>query len=203
MNTAVAERSLHRDVISLRCLILNADGLPLSTFPPSIVSAQDAISALWRDRAFVVDTWEGAFFHSPSTRIAVPKTMMLRDYAPLSGTVKFSRRSLLLRDHFECQYCGKRFESQELSYDHVQPRAAGGVTCWENIVMACHPCNAAKADKLANHSGRKGVKGSLRPLKTPRRPTTAELMRAGMEFLPKDVVEKWSDWLYWDGELRV
>lgn len=99
-----------------------------------------------------------------------------------------------------CQYCGVRFESHELSYDHVRPRALGGRTEWSNIVMACFPCNAKKRDSLPNYSGRKGrpgADGSMRPLKTPRRPTAAELLRAGLEFLPLDVRETWADTLYW------
>src|SRR3990167_3931378 len=92
-----AERSSLLDPTTLRSLVLNADGRPLGTWPLSLVSAQDAISAVWRDRAAVVETWEGAFFRSPSTTIAVPKTLMLRQYAPISGDPKFCRRSILLR----------------------------------------------------------------------------------------------------------
>lgn len=198
-----AERSLlHRDPTTLRSLVLNADGRPLGTWPLSLVSAQDAVSAVWRDRATVVETWDGAFFRSPSTTIAVPKTLMLRQYAPLSGDPKFCRRSILLRDRFRCQYCGEQFQSHELTFDHVIPRAQGGTTVWENIVSACLRCNAIKADRPANHSGRKGVAGSLRPLKQPRRPTNAELLTAGLAFLPNDVREDWGSWLHWNVALR-
>jgi 5-methylcytosine-specific restriction endonuclease McrA len=34
---------------------------------------------------------------------------MLREYAADSGEPKFCRRSILLRDRFQCQYCGDRF----------------------------------------------------------------------------------------------
>jgi hypothetical protein len=73
---------------SYRTLVLNADGRPLSTYPLSIVSVQDAVSAIWRERAIVVENWEDAFFRSPSTAIAIPKVMMLRQYAPISGEPK-------------------------------------------------------------------------------------------------------------------
>lgn len=197
---ARAERSRPE---SLRTLVLNADGRPLSTWPLSLVSAQDAISAVWRDRATVIETWDGAFFRSPSTTIAVPKVMMLREYAPIAGEPKFCRRSILLRDRFRCQYCGEPFPSHELTFDHVTPRARGGKTVWINIVAACLRCNALKADRPANHSGRRGVTGSLRPLKEPRRPSNAELLRAGLEFLPNDVREDFGSWLYWNSELRA
>lgn len=190
-----------RSLLNLKTLVLNADARPLSTWPLSLVSAQDAVSAVWRQRATVVETWEGAFFRSPSTTIAVPKVMMLREYAQISGEPKFCRRSILLRDRFRCQYCGDRFESHELTFDHVIPRSRGGKTAWTNIVSACIPCNARKADRPANHSGRRGAPGSLRPLKEPRRPTAAELLRAGLEFLPNDVRDDFGSWLYWNAEL--
>jgi 5-methylcytosine-specific restriction endonuclease McrA len=195
-----SSRSLH-----WRTLALNADGRPLSTYPLSIVSAQDAVSAIWRQRAIVIETWEGAFFRSPSTTIAVPKVMMLREYAPISGEPKFCRRSILLRDKFRCQYCGQEFPSQELTYDHVIPRSLGGKTVWTNIVTACLRCNAEKANSLPHYSGRKRVakRGLMRPLKEPRRPTGAELLRAGLEFLPKDIVEDFGSALYWNSELHA
>lgn len=194
-------RSLRR-AKGFRCLVLNADYRPLSTYPLSIISAQDAVSAIWRERADTVETWPDAFFRSPSVSIPVPKVMALRVYAPISGEPKFCRRSILLRDRFRCQYCGEEFPTPELTYDHVIPRSRGGTTVWTNIVTACLRCNAAKANSLPNYSGRKGVvkSGGMRPLKEPRRPTNAELLRAGLEFLPKDIVE---DFGYWTVELRA
>jgi len=48
---------------------LNADYRP-STYPLSIIAAaQDAVSAIWRERFDVVETWPDAFFRSPSTAI--------------------------------------------------------------------------------------------------------------------------------------
>ena len=56
---------------ALRTLVLNADYRPLSTYPLSIIAAQDAVSAIWRERVDVVEAWPDAFFRSPSTTIAV------------------------------------------------------------------------------------------------------------------------------------
>lgn len=198
----MSQRAVERSR-SLRTLVLNSDGRPLSTWPLSLISAQDAVSAIWRERVTVLETWNDAFFRSPSTTTAVPKVVMLRAYAPISGEPKFCRRSILLRDRYRCQYCGEPFPSHELTYDHVIPRSQGGKTMWTNIVTACLRCNALKADRLPNFSGRKALPGSLRPLKEPRRPSNAELLRAGLEFLPNDVREDFASWLYWNSELRA
>lgn len=100
-----------------------------------------------------------------------------------------------------CQYCGEKFDSQDLTFDHVIPRSSGGTTVWTNILTACVPCNTAKRSQPANWSGQKG-KG-LRPLKAPRRPTTMELLRAGLEFIDPEVKESWHSWLYWSADLKA
>lgn len=189
----------------LQTLVLNADARPLSTWPLSLISGQDAVHALLRDRVIALEEWEGAFFRSPSVSIAVPKVVMLRAYAPIAGSPKFCRRSILLRDRYRCQYCGEAFPSEQLTFDHVRPKSEGGKTEWTNILAACERCNGIKKNNHANHSGRRGVirqDGKLRPLKEPRVPTSAELLRAGLEFLPADVRENFGDFLYWNAELR-
>jgi 5-methylcytosine-specific restriction endonuclease McrA len=200
MHGEAAARSLQAQ----RCLVLNADFRPLCTSPLSLVDAKDAVQAIFRERVSVVETWPEAFFHSPSVTVAVPKVVALRQYAPIDGEPKFCRRSILLRDRFRCCYCGRRSEPRELTYDHVIPRSKGGRTEWSNIVTACLACNAKKGSRLPNFSGPKGKAakdGTLRPLKEPRPPTRAELLRAGLEFLPSDVRESFCDYLYWNVEL--
>lgn len=187
-------------VTSLRALVLNADYRPMATYPLSLISGQEAVKAVFRGRASVVEEWDQAF-RSPSITMPVPKVIALHEYAPISAEPKFCRRSILLRDHFQCQYCGGRFESADLTFDHVIPRSRGGQTVWENILSACVECNKTKRNQPANWSGRKGV--GLRPLKAPRRPTTMELLRAGLEFLDPVVKEDFGSWLYWSSELRA
>ena len=198
--TAHAERSSLRHPTTLRTLVLNADGRPLSTWPLNLISASDAVTAAWLDKAIVVEEWPGAFFRSPSTTIAVPKVMMLRAYACVDAEPKFCRRSILLRDRYRCQYCGDRFDEAELTYDHVVPRSRGGETRWDNIVSACVECNKRKRDELPRYSARRA--SGLRPLKVPRAPTPAELLRAGLEFLANDVREDFGSWLHWNVELK-
>jgi 5-methylcytosine-specific restriction endonuclease McrA len=188
----------------LSTLVLNADYRPISTWPLSRITAEDAISTLWRDRADVVETWPDEFFHSPSITIPVPKVIALRHYAPINARPKFCRRSVYLRDRFRCQYCGKRFPTEELTFDHVVPRAAGGITVWENILTCCVPCNTRKRASMPDYSGRKGRRSTTtwRPLRAPRQPTTAELLRAGLEFLEPEIKSTWGEWLYWNTSLQ-
>ena len=57
----------------------------------------------------------------------------------------------------------------------------------------------AKRNSMPRYSERKGH--PLRPLKPPRQPTTAELLRAGLEFLDAETKSTWGSWLYYDVEL--
>ena len=194
-----------RSPYDYRTLVLNADGRPLATFPLSLISAEAAIQAVVKDSVSVVENWDRAF-HSPSTTITIPKVVMLREYQPIYAEAKFCRRSVLLRDRLCCQYCGNRFESADLTFDHVIPRSKGGQTTWDNILMACMRCNALKKNQDANLSGRRGhaaADGRLRPLKLPRRPTNTELLKAGLEFLSNDVKENFGEFLYWHIELEA
>jgi 5-methylcytosine-specific restriction endonuclease McrA len=68
---------------------------------------------------------------------------------------KFSRINVYARDGFVCQYCATRFNTEELTFDHVVPRAQGGRTTWENVVTCCVSCNRVKADRTPVQAGMK------------------------------------------------
>lgn len=54
---------------------------------------------------------------------------------------------LFRRDNYLCLYCGQSFCSQELTRDHVLPRAQGGKDIWTNVVSACKRCNHTKGNR--------------------------------------------------------
>jgi len=72
---------------------------------------------------------------------------VLRRFRRDRMVIRFSRVNIFARDRFTCQYCGARFLSEDLTFDHVVPRSAGGRTVWDNIVTACVPCNGRKANR--------------------------------------------------------
>lgn len=128
-------------------LILNADMTPLSVVPLSTENWKDAIGMVWADDATVIEEYEAWDAHSPSITITVPSVLMLREYQNIKRKVKFSRYNVFLRDLFTCQYCGldMRTRQNEVTLDHVNPRARGGKTVWDNSITACPECNTKKA----------------------------------------------------------
>lgn len=173
-------------------LVLNADFRPLSYYPLSLWPWQDAIKAAFLDRVDIVSEYDEVV-RSPSMSLRIPSVVVLKDYVKPQKRVAFTRFNLFLRDEFLCQYCGNK---TDLTFDHVIPRAAGGVTSWENVVAACAPCNLRKGSKSLRQ-----VSMSLR--KPPRQPSASELLNMGRRFPPNHLHESWLDFLYWDAELEA
>ncbi len=184
MNIAVSPESCP-------ALVLNADFRPLSYFPLSLWSWQDAVKAIFLDRVDIVAEYDSEV-HSPSFTMRLPSVISLKNYVHAARNPAFTRFNLFLRDNFECQYCGSRVE---LTFDHLVPRSLGGQTTWENIVAACSKCNLQKGGKLANDA-------RMKPRQAPYRPTIYDLQNNGRRFPPNYLHESWMDYLYWDTPLE-
>ena len=175
-------------------LVLNADFRPLSYFPLSLWCWQDTVKAVFLDRVDIVSEYERVV-HSPSFAMRLPSVISLKEYVRLDRRPAFTRFNVFLRDHFDCQYCGRNFHSEELTFDHVVPRSRGGRTTWANVVTACQGCNLRKGDRLPREC-------RMHPLRTPAQPTTYQLQENGRGFPPNFLHESWHDYLYWDTELE-
>jgi 5-methylcytosine-specific restriction endonuclease McrA len=171
-------------------LVLNADYRPLSYYPLSLWSWQDAIKAVFLDRVNIVSEYDH-YVRSPSFEIRIPSVVSLKTYIKPSRHPAFTRFNVFLRDRFSCQYCGTR---DELTFDHVIPRSKGGLTTWENVVAACSPCNLRKGDKLPDEV-------EMWPARAAYQPSVNDLHRNGRLFPPNFLHESWMDYLYWDTEL--
>ncbi len=121
-------------------LVLNQDYQALS-----ICSVERAVNLLLRHKAEMVAPRDGLVLRSPSITYPWPSVIRLKRYISLPyRKVALSRRNIMRRDGFRCQYCGSR---EKLTIDHVFPRSRGGRDTWENLVTACIPCNSRKGDR--------------------------------------------------------
>ena len=147
---------------SCYALVLNADFRPLSYFPLSIWSWQDAVKAVFLDRVSVISEYERKI-HSPSFEMNLPSVIALKEYVQAARHPAFTRFNVFLRDRFTCQYCGRPRPSHELTFDHVVPRSRGGKDAWENLVWSSKAVNKKKGNRLPHEAG-------LKLLSVPRAP---------------------------------
>jgi 5-methylcytosine-specific restriction endonuclease McrA len=92
-----------------------------------------------------------------------------------------SRAMIYKRDGHKCQYCGS---TKELTIDHIIPRSRGGEDSWENLVVACMPCNTRKGDKLLEDT-------NLTLHTVPRKPLNKMLFS-----LDRSNVSEWKEYSY-------
>ena len=176
-------------------LVLNADFRPLSYFPLSLWSWQDAVKAVFMDRVMTLSEYDRVV-RSPSFEMRLPSVIALKEFIPLNKRPAFTRFNVFLRDLFACQYCGQRYETRELTFDHVVPRSKGGRTSWENVVTACSTCNMRKGNRMPREVG-------MLPRLKPHAPSTFQLRENGRGFPPNFLHQDWRDYLYWDSELET
>ena len=150
----------------------------------NVCSTKRAISLLYQDHAHVVtnegemfntfnfESWkelptdgsDGEVVRAVSFTMKLPSIILLLFYDQLPmKEIKFSRKSIFERDKNKCQYCGKKFETKELNIDHVVPRAAGGLTVWENVVCCCSACNHRKSNRRLEEIGMQLVRKPKKP----------------------------------------
>lgn len=124
-------------------LVLNTTYEPLS-----VISLRRAVLLLVKEKAEIVEAAQ-AWLRSEKTALPVPLVIRLVYYVrlPRRFALPLSRRTVLARDHYTCQYCGACPGKAALTIDHVLPRSRGGSTTWENVVTACDTCNRRKGNR--------------------------------------------------------
>jgi 5-methylcytosine-specific restriction endonuclease McrA len=140
-------------------LVLNASYEPLS-----IVSVKRAVILLLKEKAELVEAAEA---HLRAENFILPRPLVIRLVyfvkIPQRVFLPVTRRTVLARDHYTCQYCGAIPPRQQLTLDHVLPRSRGGQTTWENVVTACEKCNGRKGSQTP-------LEAEMRLLTSPHRP---------------------------------
>lgn len=140
-------------------LVLNATYEPLS-----IVSLKRAIVLLLKEKAEIVEAAE-AVLRSEHFSLPVPLVIRLVYYVriPRRLSLPLTRRTVMARDHYTCQYCGAQPGRADLTIDHVIPRSQGGETTWDNVVTACRPCNQRKGNRTPEQAGMTLLSRPARP----------------------------------------
>lgn len=148
--------------------------------PVSVTTARRALVLMYGGVAHAVDnTGEGHDFHTwrqmpvrtaddglpiVGGSLRVPRVLHLLRYERTPRiAVRLTRRNLMLRDEFQCQYCARRPSQRELNVDHVLPRSRGGEDSWDNLVISCRTCNLKKGRRTPAEAGMKLLHDPERP----------------------------------------
>ena len=121
----------------MKVLVLNASYEPLN-----ICNWRRAVVLILKGKAEQIEH-NGKIIYAS---FPLPTVIRLRSYVKIPyKEISLSRRNVLHRDGYTCQYCGDR--RHDLTIDHVIPRSKGGMDTWDNVVAACLKCNVRKGDR--------------------------------------------------------
>lgn len=137
-----------------KVLLLNASYEPLN-----ICSWRRAVVLLLKGKATQVE------HHTDYVYKEMPAPSVIRLLYYIKSPYKsipLSRKNLMHRDHYTCQYCGKK--GHDLTIDHIQPRSRGGKDEWENCAVACHQCNTKKGNRTPDEAHMPLRKKPVRPV---------------------------------------
>jgi 5-methylcytosine-specific restriction endonuclease McrA len=169
--------------MSFVVLFLDIDYQPLRIEP-----WQRAITDFFTGKVEVVEYSRDRAIRGVTRDYPMPAVVrLLRRFRRDRQAIKFSRINIYTRDRFACQYCGAQFAAEDLTFDHVLPRAAGGRTAWDNIVTACVPCNSRKANRTPREAAMTLLR---RPVKPRYLPTVTVKMDG--RFVPEEWRPYWS-----------
>ncbi|CAG9465333.1 unnamed protein product [Pedinophyceae sp. YPF-701] len=161
--------------------------LDVSYQPIYVINWQRALTLTFIDKVDVVEYYCSHLIKSATEEHLLPAVVRVRRFVKRQPRgVQLNRRNVMLRDGFQCAYCGR---TRDLTIDHVVPLCKGGDSSWGNLVTACGKCNGKKADKTLEELGWK-----LDPM--PREPSphhaAIQLQNLGVS---KRVPDEWRDYL--------
>jgi len=153
----------------------------------------------WEDWSKIKPEKDEQSISSPNGIFKIPEIIKLNVYDKIKTfKVIFSRANIFKRDNYQCQYCGQKPGSQELTIDHVIPKVLGGKTSWENCVLCCVSCNTLKGSKLFNEISNSKFPQGMKLIKFPKVPNYNDI-----KFKIK--YKSWLQWIstaYWNIELE-
>jgi len=173
--------SLHR--LQKPVLVLNASYEPIN-----VCAARRALVLVLKGVASAEEE-STQHIHSARCAMKLPSVIRLLEYRRIPHQTRaLSRKNILMRDRYTCQYCHRTLPSSELTLDHVVPRSRAGESAWENLVACCNPCNNKKGNRTPEESGMK--------LARPPRPFSLHTSRHLMRLLGKSD-EQWRKYLFY------
>lgn len=101
---------------------------------------------------------------SPTNIIRIPTVILSRTYSniPLYHA-RLTKKAILERDNFICQYTGRKLSKDEANVDHLIPVSRNGKNSWENLVTCDKKINSFKGNKTLEECNLKLIKKPRKP----------------------------------------
>ena len=155
-----------------RVLVLNASFEPIN-----VCTVRRAAVLVLKDKAVLLERAEHPL-RSERLSLDRPTVIRLISFVRIPRDAhgrKITRKAVLARDSWTCQYCGTR--KPGLTVDHVIPRSRGGKSVWENIVASCATCNRRKGSHMPREI-------KMHPRTKPRAPGPTVFIRIASPTIP-------------------
>lgn len=161
-----------------------------STYAPiTCITWQRALTLLCAHKVEVLEEHENRFARSVSLTFRIPAVIRFpQALRRRSRALRFSKSNVYERDQGLCQYCGSVVARSKATFDHVVPKALGGKTQWQNVVIACYACNQQKGCQTPTQAG---MPLRSKPSKPVYLPSVFQLSPSALEAAP----ESWKSWL--------
>lgn len=175
----VKERQIARGYASMSDVLL----LNFTYEALNVTSLRRALKLLLAGKAEMVESANGKVVHSARLILSVPSIIRLRYFVARPHLeVPLTRKNILLRNNYTCQYCGSK-DGKNMTVDHVIPKSLGGKSTWENLVAACKFCNAKKHSRSPQQAQMKLLSKPRKPKLIPWRPFRKEVPEVWLPFL--------------------
>lgn len=145
--------------------------------PIHVIGTRDAMRLVCSDKAnivhgdydvFDIHEWElfsedkqDNLIRTPTRKFVAPDVIRLTEYDRCARyTINFTRENLFTRDNHQCQYCATPLSRREMTIDHIIPQSRQNdfgmtrtqIQSWNNVVVACIPCNSKKGNKTPSEA---------------------------------------------------
>ena len=183
-------------MIGLRTLVLNADYQPKNLLKLEAIPVEHALSDFFSQNCVVVDTYDRVVkTMKVENRVAIPSVIAYKKMYRRPEKLALHKRNLLLRDGYECVYCGIPLNEDVVTFDHYIPVSDGGPTEWTNILSSCKKCN---------HNYGRTPAHKKKPKHKPYYPSYHKLSHMRRYYEIAVDHESWIHWLGpWHAEIRI
>ena len=163
-------------------LLLNKSEEVLNVIPwhraARLMYTGKASAPFGHDEYYRIATGEGYF--------ELPTAIVLAKYVTVPYTnASLSRKNILRRDEYSCQYCAEHLNEANQTLDHVLPVSRGGRHEWTNLVACCKGCNSKKANQTPSEAG-------MQLLREPHVPSRRVL---AIKLVNKKITKSWTRWI--------